>query len=613
MSYLKLDVYQENAVKSVERNLLVVAPPGSGKTTVILDRIKYLTTFKKVSPDEMKVITFTRAGAINMRERYNKLSQESSTPFFGTFHSLFLKILKNETHKLSLISELEKIKIINGVLYSYINSCNEEKVIEILNNISSFKNSNKSMCDFEPKIDRAIFKQCYSVYEQYMLENNKIDFDDIQIKFYNMFKAGSGLIEKYRNQFKYILVDEFQDCDELQINILRLLTTGNSIFAVGDEDQCIYGFRGSRPDCMVDFDKYFENGKKVFLCINYRSPKNIISISDNIIKNNVIRNDKKFIANKDYTRKIKVFSCIDEKTQAESISSLIINDSLNENFKYANYAILYRTNYESRIIADILFENKIPFKMLDEKFNFFKHSICKDLIAYYKLCLDPCDKESFIRIINKPFRYISRLNLEKFKNISVKEDCFDIIKDINSVPVYQIKELEKLRKRVKKLKKFNFNKSVDYILKRLGYKRYLINCKKTLKMENVDFEDIIIEFKSSINSCIDISSFIEKVIKFGDNTEIKNEEAVILSTIHGVKGMEFKNVSIVNCIEDVMPHSNSIEKYLEEERRLFFVAVTRTIEDLNIFVPQNYRRKKTEQSRFIVEAGLKINEIISYT
>lgn len=610
MSHLKLDAYQENAVKSVERNLLVVAPPGSGKTTVILDRIKYLTTIKKVSPDEMKVITFTRAGAINMRERYNKLSEESSTPFFGTFHSLFLKILKNETHKLSLISELEKIKIINRVLYSYINSSNEEKVIEILNNISLYKNSNKNMCDFEPKIDRAIFKQCYSTYEQYKIKNNMIDFDDIQINFYNMFKDNKEIIEKYQDQFKYILVDEFQDCDELQINILRILTQNNSIFAVGDEDQCIYGFRGSRPDCMVDFDKYFENGKKVFLCINYRSPKNIILISDNIIKNNVVRNDKKFIASKDYDRKIKIFSCNNEKIQAESISSLIINDSLNKNFKYIDYAILYRTNYECRIIADILFQNKIPFKMLDKNYNFFEHSICKDLIAYYKLSIDPFNKESFLRIINKPFRYISRLNLEKLKNIITKDNCFDLIKDINSIPVYQIKELERLRRRVNKLKKLDFNKSVDYILKKLGYRKYLINSKKTLKMENVDFKDIITEFKSSVNSSSDIRSFIEKVKIFSDSTEIKNQEAVTLSTIHGVKGMEFKNVSIVNCIEDVMPHANSIEKYLEEERRLFFVAVTRTIEDLNIFVPKNFRSKKAVQSRFIAEAGLGINENI---
>lgn len=360
-SYLKLDSYQENAVKSLEKNLLVVAPPGSGKTTVILNRINYLITIKNVNPQEMKVITFTRAGALNMRERYNKFSKVSSAPFFGTFHSLFLKILKNETQKLSIISELDKMKIINCVLYFYIKSSNEDKVIEILNNISTFKNSGKIIDDFEPKIDKAIFKQCYKTYEKYKHENSMLDFDDIQIYFYNMFKDDKELIRKYNNQFKYILVDEFQDCDELQIKILKLLTTGNSIFAVGDEDQCIYGFRGSRPDCMVDFDKYFENGKKVFLCINYRSPKNIISISDNLIKNNTIRNDKKFLANKDFIRQIKVYSCLDERMQAESIVSLIINDSLNKDFRYTNYAILYRTNYESRIIADTLYKNKIPF------------------------------------------------------------------------------------------------------------------------------------------------------------------------------------------------------------------------------------------------------------
>jgi len=603
-----LSIEQRAAVFSDNRNLLVTAGPGSGKTVVIVNRIVYLINQKKTDPRNIIVITFTRAAANNMKNRYIAMNGKERVPFFGTFHGLFYKILKNYYGQINIIDTLEVYKLIKNVLMSYLDEVSDEKVKEVINNISVFKTSGILMENFNPSIDKGIFIAAYNIYEQYRREKNLYDFDDLQIGCRDLFIKDYTILKGYRALFKYILVDEFQDCDSMQVDILKLLNEDNSIFAVGDEDQCIYGFRGSRPECMVQFSEHFEGGGKVPLSTNYRCPKNIVEISMNIIKNNKIRNQKDIIASKDQDGGIAILNNVNENSQAEEISSIIQKryEALDNN--YRDNAILYRTNVECRSLIDIFIKKRIPFMLLDKEYDFFQHFICKDIIAYLKLSIDKADKESFLRIINKPFRYMSKLNLENLRRNNIKEDCFEMLKDIEGVPVFQMKMLDKLKKNIHILNKISLKSAIDNIVLSIGYHDYIREYCTKFKIDLGEMEDVIDEFRQSIegyNSIIAFLAHVEQVkeeIKKGKRNT--TEDAVILSTIHGVKGMEFKNVFLINCNEENIPHVNSMDKNIEEERRLFYVGVTRAINNVWLCISKNVKGKVKETSRFIVECGI---------
>jgi DNA helicase-2/ATP-dependent DNA helicase PcrA len=602
-----LDKYQKEAVHTKENHVLVVAPPGSGKTTVIINRTAHLINEKKVHADNMVVITFTKSAAMNMKERYLKLTENNKAPFFGTFHSLFYKILYRHLNNINIISGSEAYKLINGVLVSYLDSVGDEKVKEVLNNISFFKSNEKDMEYFKPKIDKDIFRQCLNTYEDYKREKSLMDFDDLQLNAKKLFVSRPLLLEGYRKLFKYVLVDEFQDCDKLQIELLQMLVEGNSIFAVGDEDQCIYGFRGSRPDCMVDFNQYFKDGKKIFLRTNYRSTENIVNLSQKVIKNNKNRNVKEIDWNKDYNGNINFFIMENEKEQSKNIAESIKELRKNDNFIYSDIAVLYRTNIESRSIVDIFLKQDIPFRLLDKEYNFFDNFICKDILAYLKLSLDVTDRESFIRIINKPFRYISKINIEKVRKNQFKESCFEILTNIEDIPIFQIKNLEKLEKDVLKLNKMHLKESINFVINNLGYYDYIRSYSDRAKIDFEELKDVLEEFKESAEDFTSIDSFLVHIEEIKEQLRKKtiNEDGVVLSTIHGVKGMEFRNVFIINCNEGVLPHVNSLPENEEEERRLFYVGMTRAIENLNIYATKMVKGRAKEISRFINECDVK--------
>ena len=273
---MNLDSYQLEAARGTERNILVVAAPGSGKTTVIINRIKHLVDDLCIREGNIIVLTFTKAAALNMKNRYIKTFRKEASPFFGTFHGLFYKILLREGYKIEIIQGFITNKIVEGVLKKYSDDVSEDKIKEAVNNISLFKTSRLSMEEFNPSLTKDIFIECYKKYTEYKNEHNLLDFDDLAIITLDLFNKNTHLREGYRRLFRYILVDEFQDCDELQIEFLKIMNeeSENSLFAVGDEDQCIYSFRGSKPEYMVTFNKMFNKGKKYYLSKNYRSNKN---------------------------------------------------------------------------------------------------------------------------------------------------------------------------------------------------------------------------------------------------------------------------------------------------------------------------------------------------
>ena len=603
-----LDIYQNDAVKTSDKNALIVAAPGSGKTTVIINRVNYLVNELHVPDNNIIIITFTKAAAVNMKKRYESTFNTERSPFFGTFHGLFYKILLRSGKEIDIIDNSIVHKIVSSILNKYFDEVNEDKVKEIINNISLFKTSRQLLTDFKPSISREIFEEAYSTYEHYKEENNKWDFDDLAIRTLEMLQNNPNILEGYKRLFKYILVDEFQDCDEMQIEFLKMINTGsnNSLFAVGDEDQCIYSFRGSKPEYMVSFDKIFENGKKHYLSINYRSRKNIVEKSKEVIKFNKERNNKEIKWNKQNDGFIKWFNSYNEKTQVEAIAD-IVQENKKLNIPYEDNAILYRTNMESMSIIDVFTRRKIPFALIDREYNFFEHFICKDIIAYLKLSINEFDRESFLKIINKPFRYVSKANLAYVRTYYKEETSFDILINKEDTPPFQKKKLDELRKDIHYLNKISLSSAISYILTDLGYIDYIREYAKRINQSFEDLEDILEEFKLSADGYKTIFEFLTHIEEVKESIDAskknKNRQGVILSTIHGVKGMEFKNVYIINACEDTMPHSSSKDTNLEEERRLFYVGITRAIDNLYLFSPRNRKGQFKDISRFIIEGG----------
>lgn len=600
---ISLDKYQKEAVYIKEKNVLVVAAPGSGKTTVIINRVNYLVNELKVRLGNIIIITFTRAAADNMRNRYKNVFNKEIAPFFGTFHGLFYKILLREGFNISIIDGGISHRIIKAVLSKYSDEVSEDKIKEALNNISFFKTSLKSIEEFKTNMAKDIFIECLQKYEEYKSKNGLWDFDDLSIKVINLLRDNPSILLKYRELFKYILVDEFQDCDELQIQFLKMINEENSLFAVGDEDQCIYSFRGSKPEYMVKFDEIFTKGKKIYLSINYRSNENIVEVSKDVIKNNNSRNDKVINSHKDSIGIIKFTTPYDEKSQGDEIASIIEKsiDNLSDN------AVLYRTNMEARSMIDTFTRRRIPFVLLDKGYNFFDHFICKDILSYLKLSINIKDKESFLSIINKPFRYVSKSNLEYIRNSFEDKSPFDILIDKKDTPPYQAKKLDELRRDILYLNKLSLSGAIQYIISGLNYIDYLKEYGERYNQSVEELEDILEEFKSAaegLKTIIELLGHVERVKeKIEESKEVK--EGVILSTIHGVKGMEFKNVFIINATEETIPHKSSMDENIEEERRLFYVAITRAINNLYIFSPKTQRGRFKDVSRFVLEGGFK--------
>ncbi|NFN80490.1 ATP-dependent helicase [Clostridium botulinum] len=602
-----LDIYQNKAVITEDKNALIIAAPGSGKTTVIINRIYYLVDKLKISNGRIIVITFTKAAAKNMKERYENRFKQNTSPFFGTFHGLFYKILLRTGKNIDIIDGSIINKLIKKVLTKYFHDINEDKIKEVLNNISIYKTSRIKLYEFRPSISREIFEEALECYEHYKKENGKMDFDDLAIEALDLLESNEKALIYYRKLFKYILVDEFQDCDELQIEFLKLINDGedNSLFAVGDEDQCIYSFRGSKPMYMVTFDKMFKDSKKHYLSINYRSKDNIVEKSKKLIKFNKERNNKEILSNKKDDGIIKFYTPYNEKSQGDILANLVKNEK-KYNINYEENAILYRTNMEAMSVIDAFTKNHIPFRLLDRQYNFFEHFICKDLIAYLKLVVNPFDKESFIKIINKPFRYISKHNIDYVRNYTIQENLFNILINKEDTPPFQRKNLDELKKDFNYLNKISLGSAISYIVMDLEYIDYLKSYCEKFSQNLEDLEEVIEEFKLSAEGFKNIFDFLAHIENVSNEIEVsknKNQrEGVILSTIHGVKGMEFKNVYLVNCNEDTIPHSSSKEENIEEERRLFYVGITRAIDNLYLFAPKNRRGQLKEISRFICES-----------
>lgn len=612
----KLNENQLKAVNHLDGPCMVLAGPGSGKTRVITYRIANMLVNKNIKPTSILAISFTKASSIEMKNRALSLSNDfrMNKVTYGTFHSVFFRILRYfENYNIeSILDEKTKRIGLKNILkgLNIENADDDETIGQVINEISYVKNELMDKRDFKSEVlTNDEFIKVYNFYEEYKQQMNKIDFDDMLIKTYELLKNNKAALDRVRSVYRYILVDEFQDINKVQFEALKLIANpSNNIFVVGDEDQSIYGFRGSRPDFLLEFEEYFSNTKKVLLDINYRSKGEIINIANRLIEKNTNRYEKVIKCGQGNGAKVNYISPEDSEEEAVYIAKDIKNKVQEDYTEYTDFAVIYRTNIQSRALVDVFMDMRIPFVVKDSIVTIYDHWAAQDILAYLRIGVNPNSNKDWIRIINKPFRYISKDNLNLIKD---EPDFINSLINKCDLHPKQVKTINDLDIDISYVKGLNPKNAISYIRTTLDYDRYILDYCTNRKIKTNGLIEILNELESSATNFKTIQEYLEHIERVKseivDNKNNKETDGVIFTTMHSAKGLEFKNVYIIGANEGTIPHEKSYEiddeekknDQIEEERRLMYVAITRAEENICISSPINKYGKRVSKSRFV--------------
>ena len=612
----KLNENQLKAVNHLDGPCMVLAGPGSGKTRVITYRIANMVVNKNIKPTSILAISFTKASSIEMKNRALSLSNDfrMNKVTYGTFHSVFFRILRYfENYNIeSILDEKTKRIGLKNILkgLNIENADDDETIGQVINEISYVKNELMDKRDFKSEVlTNDEFIKVYNFYEEYKQQMNKIDFDDMLIKTYELLKNNKAALDRVRSVYRYILVDEFQDINKVQFEALKLIANpSNNIFVVGDEDQSIYGFRGSRPDFLLEFEEYFSNTKKVLLDINYRSKGEIINIANRLIEKNTNRYEKVIKCGQGNGAKVNYISPEDSEEEAVYIAKDIKNKVQEDYTEYTDFAVIYRTNIQSRALVDVFMDMRIPFVVKDSIVTIYDHWAAQDILAYLRIGVNPNSNKDWIRIINKPFRYISKDNLNLIKD---EPDFINSLINKCGLHPKQVKTINDLDIDISYVKGLNPKNAISYIRTTLDYDRYILDYCTNRKIKTNGLIEILNELESSATNFKTIQEYLEHIERVKseivDNKNNKETDGVIFTTMHSAKGLEFKNVYIIGANEGTIPHEKSYEiddeekknDQIEEERRLMYVAITRAEENICISSPINKYGKRVSKSRFV--------------
>ena len=612
----KLNENQLKAVNHLDGPCMVLAGPGSGKTRVITYRIANMVVNKNIKPTSILAISFTKASSIEMKNRALSLSNDfrMNKVTYGTFHSVFFRILRYfENYNIeSILDEKTKRIGLKNILkgLNIENADDDETIGQVINEISYVKNELMDKRDFKSEVlTNDEFIKVYNFYEEYKQQMNKIDFDDMLIKTYELLKNNKAALDRVRSVYRYILVDEFQDINKVQFEALKLIANpSNNIFVVGDEDQSIYGFRGSRPDFLLEFEEYFSNTKKVLLDINYRSKGEIINIANRLIEKNTNRYEKVIKCGQGNGAKVNYISPEDSEEEAVYIAKDIKNKVQEDYTEYTDFAVIYRTNIQSRALVDVFMDMRIPFVVKDSIVTIYDHWAAQDILAYLRIGVNPNSNKDWIRIINKPFRYVSKDNLNLIKD---EPDFINSLINKCDLHPKQVKTINDLDIDISYVKGLNPKNAISYIRTTLDYDRYILDYCTNRKIKTNGLIEILNELESSATNFKTIQEYLEHIERVKseivDNKNNKETDGVIFTTMHSAKGLEFKNVYIIGANEGTIPHEKSYEiddeekknDQIEEERRLMYVAITRAEENICISSPINKYGKRVSKSRFV--------------
>ena len=596
---------QIQAIRHGKGSMMVLAGPGSGKTTVITGRTKYLIEEFDVSPSNILVITFTKAAAMEMQTRFEKMMSSKSTVYFGTFHAVFFKILKYAYNYSADNILREELK------YQYIREIIEKMELEyedenefvssILSEISTVKGDMISIDHYYSKnCSDNVFRKIYEKYEQKLRRINKVDFDDMLVMCYELLKSREDILKLWQDKYKYILIDEFQDINKVQYEVIKMLARPlNNLFIVGDDDQSIYRFRGARPEIMLNFKKDFPETKTVVLKENYRSTGNIVRASSKLIANNKNRFVKDIHSTNEEGEMV-VFQEFDTHMEENERIIALIREHLRNGGKLSEIAILSRTNVGPRYLIQKFMENNIPFKMKDSLPNIYEHWIAKNIVTYIMFSLGKRNRADFLTIMNKPNRYISR------DAVSDAEVSFDKLEKYYFDKEWMLDRIGKLEYDLQMLRKMTPYAGITYICKAIGYNDYLKDYAEYRRINLEELMDVVEElrelskpFKSYDEWFLHMEEY-ELELKKQADMAWKDYDCVECMTMHSAKGLEYEAVFIIDANEGITPHKKAIlDADIEEERRMFYVAMTRAKKRLYIFNTKLQYGKPVNVSRFV--------------
>lgn len=611
---MKLSNSQKSAIAHFNGPALILAVPGAGKTTVLIHRIANLINEHSINPKNILSITFSKSSANDMKDRFNKLYPSIRDVHFSTIHSFAYSIVNNygiKNNKRYTLLESEKSPISKYELLKklYYNNnhraITDEKLETLATNISFVKNMLLEKDEIKEYLDTDVekFIDIYYQYEIYKDEKNLIDFDDMLTLCLEILKSDGIILSYYRDIYKYIQVDEAQDTSKVQIEIIKLLAyPNNNLFIVADDDQSIYGFRGAYPEELFHFEEIYNNSKIFYMEDNYRSTKNIVTVSSRFINQNNLRFKKTIVTDNPIKDPINISKVVNlEKQYDFLVKNLIENDD------YNNTAILYRNNLSAIGVMNSLSKNNIPFYNRDTKLRFFNHFILRDISNFLRLSYDTTNIGYFERIYFKMRGFTSRIQLDYIKKMSSQGSVFSKLLEIPDLNSFYQNNFYELEKDFNRLSKLEFKKAVSFIEYQLGYEDYLRDSAKKFGQTYESLKNILQLIKIIGEECVDLDEFLNKIKNLNNLAKNKKYSGITLSTIHSAKGLEFNNVYIIDMIKGEFPNNKSLEKYLdndikayEEERRLFYVAMTRAKDKLTLIVPAN-KTPIFESSIFIDE------------
>ena len=605
---MSLNPSQVQAVIHKDGPCMVLAGPGSGKTLTITKRIEYLIGKHHVSPEEILVITFTKAASIEMKERFVRLCGQKAGPVtFGTFHGIYYGILKwaYRMNASNILSEEQKYQLLKQVIGRMEIDIDDEKdfVQGIAGEIGNIKNNQIPLAEYESlNCSEEVFREIFEQYEKERKRLKKIDFDDMLVLVYELFKKRPDILSMWQRKFRYILIDEFQDINQVQYDVIRMLAAPeNNLFIVGDDDQSIYRFRGARPDIMLGFKKDYPDTKEILLDVNYRSTKAIVNGAARVIRHNVNRYPKQIITTNEQGETVHIQEVRHPIEESKYVVSQI-QEAKKRGIPSSEIAVLFRTNVEARALAETFMEYNMPFRMKERMPNLYEHFIAQDLTTYLKMALGDRSRKSFLAIMNRPNRYIGRDSVEG-TTIS-----FESLRKFYCDKDWMLDRIDQLEVDFRILKNMAPYGAIQYIRKHIGYDEFLKEYAAFRKINMEDLKEVLREIEERAKAFRTIEEWFTHIEEYSEELKRQSQqketdpEAITFMTMHGSKGLEFDLVFIIGANETITPYKKAETKEeVEEERRMFYVAMTRARKKLIISYTKERNGKSMAQSRFVGE------------
>ena len=610
---MKFNEAQKTALSHKTGPMMVLAGPGSGKTTVITHRIAGLLG-AGVRPSEILVITFTKASAREMEERFSSLrpavrenDTESGRVTFGTFHSVFYRILKLAYRFPAgcVLGEEEKRQYFREFLENSELEVEDEGefISAVINEISYVKGSQMDLsCYYSQNCPEEWFKRLYTGYEDMLRARGKLDFDDMLVMCYELFSQRKDILSAWQRKFRYILVDEFQDINRIQYEIVKMLALPeNNLFIVGDDDQSIYRFRGAKPEIMLGFERDYPKAARVLLDVNYRSTREIVEASLRLIEHNEKRFKKSLKTAGSRGRGVITRIWEDEEEENSRIAEEI-RMYAEAGCSYSDIAVLYRTNSGPKRLIEKLMEYNLPFRARDQVPNLYEHWISQNILSYIRVALGNRDRAEVLQMINRPARYVGRDALRD------PQVSFEQLKAYYKDKDWMVERIENLEFDLTAVSRMSPLAAVNYIRKSIGYDAWLYEYAAAHHVKAEELLETAEQLRESAARYKTFDAWFEHIRAYGEELKRQAREreeqadAVMLSTMHSSKGLEYRVVYILDANEGVTPHNKAVlDADIEEERRLFYVAMTRAKQRLHVYGVKNRYHKPAEVSRFVEE------------